>query len=144
MLRDYHDIRSRISDPILWWDDQGVPRYCEFRPEECGVYDRVVALVEVACQACREPFRVAVTFDQLSLHQLGERYSLPTTGNIGSFHYGDPPAHGAEECPGNPMNVESIRVLEFWQRDQQAWVRRPEHEVYIGEQEHGGPTLDNL
>lgn len=64
MLRDYDDIRSRISDPIFWWDDNGVPRYCHFRPQQCGVYDVVVALVEVACQACLERFRVAVTFEQ--------------------------------------------------------------------------------
>jgi hypothetical protein len=56
MLRDYHDIRSRIADPILWWDENGVPRYREFKPQECGVYDVVVALVEVACQACLERF----------------------------------------------------------------------------------------
>ena len=42
------------------------------------------------------------------------------------------------------MNVESIRVLEFWQRHQQVWVRRPEYEVYIGEKEHDGPTIDAL
>lgn len=144
MLRNYHDIRSRIRDPILWRDDNGVPRYCEFRPQECGVYDVVVALVEVGCQACMEPFRVAVTFDQPSRQRLGDRYTLPTAGNIGSFRYGDPPSHGIEGCAGNTMNSESIRVLEFWQRDQLEWVRRPEFEVYIGEQDHEGPTLDSL
>jgi len=32
MLRRYDDIRSRIGDPIRWWDDNGVPRYCDFSP----------------------------------------------------------------------------------------------------------------
>src|SRR3989454_3011954 len=93
MLRSYDDIRSRIKDAIRWWDDNGVPRYCDFSPEECGVYDVVVALVEVGCQACMERFRVAVTFDRESLRQVGERYALPTAGNIGTFRYGDPPFH---------------------------------------------------
>ena len=92
MLRRYDDILSRIVDPILWWDDNGVPRYCEFHPGKCGVYDEVVALVEVCCQSCRQLFRVAVTFDRYSRERLGDRYKLPTNGDIGSFHYGDPPA----------------------------------------------------
>lgn len=146
MLRAYQDIRSRIHDPILWWDDNGVPRYCEFRPQECGVYDVVVALIEVGCQACRQPFRVAVTFAESSLKRLGERYTLPTAGDIGSFHYGDPPSHSHDGvgCTGNTMLSESIRVLEFWQSDWCKWVRRPEYEVYIGEHDHEGPTIDDL
>lgn len=142
MLRDYHDIRSRISDPILWWDHNGVPRYCEFRPQECGVYDLFVALVEVGCQACREHFRVAVTFDRPSLEQVGDRYMLPTAGHIGSFHYGDSPAHGDPGCVGATMNVESVRVLEFWDRTDGEWVRRTEHEVYVGEHERDDDMSD--
>lgn len=112
-----------------------MPRYSQFRPQECGVYDLVVALVEVGCQACKEHFRVAVTFDRSSRQQLGDGYVLPTAGDIGSFHYGDPPAHGDPGCVGATMNVESVRVLEFWDRHDGEWVRRPEHEVYVGE--HG-------
>src|SRR3989442_11748920 len=29
MPRSYDDIRSRIKDAIRWWDDNGVPRYCD-------------------------------------------------------------------------------------------------------------------
>ena len=146
MLRSYGDIRSRITDPIRWWDDNGVPRYCDFSPEECGVSDVVVALVEVGCQACMERFRVAVTFDRESLRQVGWRYALPTAGNIGSFRYGDPPihSHGIDGCVGNTMSSESIRVLEFWQRVQQNWMRHPEYEIYIGDQERGRKTLDEF
>jgi hypothetical protein len=146
MLRSYNDIRSRIRDAIRWWDDNGVPRYCDFSPEECGVYDVVVALVEVGCQACTERFRVAVTFDRESQRQVGDRYALPAAGNIGTFRYGDPPSHsrGADGCVGNTMSSESIRVLELWQRDQQNWIRHPECEIYIGEQEHEGATLDEF
>jgi hypothetical protein len=124
MLRDYNDIYSRISDPILWWDDNGVPRYCEFHPSKCGVYEVVVALVEVLCHSCRAHFRVTVSFDRYSLHDLGDRYAPPTTGGIGSFHFGDPPAHG-DGCLGNTMQAHSIRVLEFWQHDDRDWTRHP-------------------
>ena len=146
MLRSYDDIHSRIADPIRWWDDNGVPRYCDFSPEKCGVYDDVVALVEVGCQACMKRFRVAVTFDGESRRQVGEQYALPTIGNIGSFAYRDPPSHfhGTDGCVGNTMTSESIRVLEFWQRDQQDWIRHPEFEIYVGEQEHEGATLDDF
>lgn len=146
MLRDYGDIRSRISDLILWWDDNGVPRYCEFRPQECGVYDTVVALVEVACQACQERFRVAVNFDGSTIRQRGEGYKLPTDGAIGSFHYGDPPSHSHdnEGCAGNTMLVEAVRVLEFWERVDFNWVRRPQYEVYVGEHEREDDVEDLL
>ena len=139
-------IRSRIKDDIRWWDDNGVPRYREFSPTQCGVYDVVVALVEVGCQACMERFHVAVTFNQESLRQVGERYALPTAGNIGTFRYGDPPfhSHGTDGCVGNTMNSESIRVLEFWQRDLQNWTRHTECETYIGEHEREGAALDEF
>lgn len=93
-----------------------------------------------------KPFRAALTSDRASLQELGECYTLPTVGNVGSFHYGDAPSHchGADGCAGNTMNIESIRVLEFWQREGQDWVRHPEYELYIGEQDHEGPTLDDL
>ena len=141
MLRNYEDIRSRISDPIRWWDNNGVPRYCEFHPSRCGIYDAVVALVEVACQACGKRFLVAVTLDGHALEELGDRYRRPTHGDIGSFHYGDPPSHRAEGClAGDTMNVESVRVAEFWEREAGEWRRLPEHEVYIGEHDLQEPV----
>lgn len=141
MLRDYDDIRSRISDPVLWWDDNGVPRYCEFHPSRCGIYDAVVALIEVACQGCGRRLLVAVTLDGPALQELGDRYRRPTRGDIGSFHCGDPPSHGAEGCvAGDTMNVESVRLVEFWEREAGGWRRRPDHEVYIGETDRAEET----
>ena len=32
MLPNYEDILSRIAEPPRWFDEQGVPRYCEFAP----------------------------------------------------------------------------------------------------------------
>jgi hypothetical protein len=42
------------------------------------------------------------------------------------------------------MSSESIRVLEFWHRDQQNWIRHPEYEIYIGDQERKSETLDEF
>ena len=75
--------------------------------------DIAVALVDMACQACQERFRVAVSFDESTIRQRGDKYTLPTEGDIGSFNYGDPPSH--DECVGNTMNVEAVRVLELLQ-----------------------------
>ena len=33
MHHHYADIRDRLGTP-LWWDEYGVPRYCEFGPNE--------------------------------------------------------------------------------------------------------------
>ena len=38
------------------------------------------------------------------------------------------------------MNVESVRVVEFWEREAREWRRRPEHEVYIGETDRAEET----
>jgi hypothetical protein len=132
MLRDYEDIRSRISDPILWWDDNGVPRYCEFHPSRCGIYDVAAALVDVSCQACGRRFLVAMTMDRSALQKLGDAYRRPSHGDVGSFRYGDPPSHRHEGCAaGDTMNVEGVRVVQFWEREAGEWRRRPAHEVYI-------------
>jgi hypothetical protein len=52
----------------------------------------------------------------------------------GSIHYGDPPRHGWDECPGgDTMNCDDLRVLAYWRSgDHRAkephWVRVPEVE----------------
>jgi hypothetical protein len=125
MLHHYRDIISRIDDDPSWFDEAGVPRYCEFEPRACAnIYAREVALVEIACQACGKRFKVsfsrnAVTriLDGSYLAELIERKEL---------HYGDPPNVGC--CPAGPtMNSIPLRVLEYhhatnagrWKRDQE-------------------------
>ncbi len=49
MKNGYEDIREKLGEP-RWFDDHGVPRYCEFAPRRCSVYCRFVALVEIVCQ----------------------------------------------------------------------------------------------
>lgn len=148
MLRDYADIIDRLGEP-QWWDDNGCPRYCDFHPDHCGVYDDHIALLEVACQECARSFRVAVAWDRTSAMMgaamRGEkevpRPSLPQPGATdrspweaaGSFNFGDPPCHGDDgrgnDCAaGATMSAVPVRVLEFWRRGADtghAWVRVP-------------------
>lgn len=135
MLRDYKDITDKLGDP-QWWDDNGCPRYCDFSPNVCGVYDHVVALLEIACQSCDERFRVVVSYDRLRLWQRTEKRTgvgkqfYPTATDINGFHFGDPPPHG---CVGDTMNCDTYRVVEFWRRKadpaEWGWERAPEYEV---------------
>jgi hypothetical protein len=125
MLRDYDDIRKRLGEP-LWWDGNGVPRYDPFTPEQCGIYDRHVAFMEIACQACGETFMVASEWGGTYEH-LVEKPALPdfTKGSgwdaVGSFHYGDPPRHSKEDgcMSGDTMNSIPVEVIEFWSKD---WI----------------------
>ena len=91
MLRDYRDIRQRLGDP-LWWDDNGVPRYDAFAPDLCGVYDRYIAFNLVGCQGCDRQFKITAVITSIDMAR--DKVTLPTEHSVGSFHYGDPPAHG--------------------------------------------------
>jgi hypothetical protein len=135
---DYYDITEKLGEP-LWYDSEGVPRYCEFSPMKCGIYIDSVALVEIECQHCGKGFKVARQMDRTNM--LMPRYidsdwqptlPNPREGVIGSFHYGDPPAHPSgpyNRCTGDTMNSVPIEVLEFWdRRDFGDWTRRPECE----------------
>mgnify|MGYP000063990483 CR=1 FL=1 len=121
----YDDIIERAGKPD-WYSDSGVPRYGEFKPDLCSVYGRHIAYLEIACQNCGERFRVASAISMMTLDP-----KMPTADAIESFHYGDPPRHG---CIGDTMNVDTLRVIEFWSRGYleeepyTGWTRRPELE----------------
>lgn len=139
MLRDYKDITDKLGPP-QWWDDNGCPRYCPFKPDECGVYDQVVALIEIACQDCGRRFLVAVSFDRISLWRTEARKPsgmsfYPSAESINAFHFGDPPQHG---CVGDTMNCDTYRVIEFWRKNESSfdWERVAEYEITY---EHGQP-----
>lgn len=112
MLRSYADILERLGVP-KWWDDQGAPRYCDFHPEHCGVYDVYVAFLTIQCQlpACGRRFDVASSIRAIPMVPEGE-IVWPTDDDAGSFHYGDPPPHG---CIGDTMNCETVKVLAVWE-----------------------------
>ena len=145
MYRLYSDIRDKLGEP-LWHDEHGVPRYCEFHPEHCGIYDRHVALLEIECQSCGQRFPVSASWDHGDAIQAWvsagkpqgfkweDALELPTpTNHGGSFTFGDAPWHGERQCAGTTMTTDTIRVLQFWSRDGGEhgfdWRRRPEFEV---------------
>jgi hypothetical protein len=118
----YNDIRDRISDPPIWWDEVGVPRYCKFGPSETNrIYATEVVYFAIVCQNCEQEFNVA-----LSWHPVNRYPSLRERVELDTLHYGDPPNLGC--CPAGPtMNSEPLHVWEFWQKDSSGfgWERVP-------------------
>lgn len=144
MNNSYMDIRSRIPAEPIWFDENAVPRYCEFSPEKVSdIYSDRVALVLISCQGCNHQFMVAFS------SSLGTRIEfLMRAGYVGKeienldndilwkdiqnrrLHYGDPPNINC--CAAGPtMNCIDHRVLEAWQKENFKWVRKPEFEVPI-------------
>lgn len=126
---DYSDITERAGPPI-WWDENAVPRYVPFAPKHCDIYAREVVLMVIACQGCRTEFNVAMS-------SVANRYDLseghPTLLFLygGPPHFGDPPNAGG--CPAGPtMNVDFVRVLEHWVRENHQWTRCPRDPTRTG------------
>jgi len=131
MHNSYLDIVSRIAESPKWWDENAVPRYDVFVPNGvANIYAKSVALVEIACQSCGTTFPVAFSDAGPLWSALAEGYcNLATQIEEQTLHYGDPPNACCQI--GATMNCEDIRVLEFWEKDSQAfeWVRKPELEI---------------
>ncbi len=148
MNRSYDDLTSRLGPP-LWWDMHAVPRYVEFHPEHCGVYDDFVALVELACQGCQRRLLCSVEIARFTHLRRTDRWEviMPTAESPGDFdRYGDPPIHGAG-CIGCTMGSGIYRIVEFWIRDHErgptwmTWVRHQEYEFDYGAKPFGGESL---
>lgn len=127
MLRAYDDITRRLGVP-LWWDDQGVPRYDGFTPQQCGIYDDYIAYCLIRCQACMQTFQVANAKRRITSSDL-------PMGTLLSWEYGDPPAHDSREghgrCSGMTMNSILVQIIEFWEHGDRGWVRNWAHEVVV-------------
>ncbi len=83
MLEGYEDILSRISEPPIWYDQNGVPRYAKFHPNMCpNIYADKVVLAQIACQECGEKFLV-------EMH--ASIWSDRDASDPRKWHYGDPP-----------------------------------------------------
>jgi len=120
---DYADIRSRIPEPPKWFDEHGVPRYCDFAPgEQANIYADEVVLALVTCQGCGHEF--SVCFSHTMSFAVAEAIrdgndphgvkSLADLIRLRELHYGDPP--NIQCCPSGPtMNSELRRVIEYWQ-----------------------------
>lgn len=117
MRAHYHDILSRMPTPPEWFDENGVPRYEAFSPRlGADIYAHTCALLEIECQACREKFLAAISWHSW-------RFEM-------DLEYGDPP--NIECCPSGPtMTSIPLRVVEWWEREDGEWFRRPEREVEI-------------
>lgn len=139
MHQSYRDIREKLGEPV-WWDEYGVPRYCQFQPRcAANIYAHEVTLLEIACQACGRLFHVADAGNILDFSP--DRPTLRQAIENGTIHYGDPPNVGC--CPaGATMNCEDLRVLEYWYKDYTAgiwdWTRVPELEVWLPDSQRSG------
>lgn len=141
MHNSYRDITSRITEDPAWFDENGVPRYGVFTPNALpDIYADECALVEIACQDCRTRYRVAFSSSKMSrvmtAMRLGQDHSAipnrPIADAIrcGAIDYGDPPNHGHDEgCAGPTMTSDAVRVLEYWSRNDPAYVDPDRHVV---------------
>jgi hypothetical protein len=146
MYQPYIDILDRLGNP-LWWDEHGVPRYEAFTPRLCSdIYADFAALLEIQCQECDRTFPVASSWNLVenaldrSEKNPPQDCKLPHDGDAGDFTYGDAPWHdsnpeGKGQCGGTTMTTFVVRILQFYKRDVGDWIRLPEHEVYVGEQD---------
>ncbi|MDQ3933411.1 MAG: hypothetical protein M3340_02130 [Actinomycetota bacterium] len=124
MNHSYADIREKLGEP-QWWDENAVPRYCDFAPERCAnIYALEAVLLEIACQDCGTPFLVAISRAE------GAGMTLEQAVVASEIHYGDPPNAGC--CGAGPtMNSVPRRVIEFWVRRRFEWFRSSDLERTI-------------
>lgn len=132
MKHHYKDIRALTSEPPLWFDEDGVPRYCEFSHGECAnIYAREVVLLMIACQNCGAVYEVC-------LSQNGKVHGQPTLASQikdGSIGYGDPPNMGC--CAAGPtMSCMNLRVLQYWSNPSiTKWERSSALEISLPDSE---------
>ena len=127
MLPNYEDILSRIAEPPRWFDEQGVPRYCDFAPRRiANIYARECALVAIECQSCGRPFIVALDTGTANSNVISSPGHEPPWRSLAEIirshqiEYRDPPN---VECCGVGAMQTSItrRVLEYWERIQETY-----------------------
>lgn len=133
MHNNYSDIISRISDPILWFDERAVPRFDPFSPNNtANIYADECCLMEIDCQGCKQRFLVAMSRTKYDIF-MHNCESLEQEIRKQIIHYGDPPNIGC--CAGGPtMNCEDVRIVEYWRRDRKSlsgWERVPELEINL-------------
>ena len=138
----YKDIIDKLGQP-KWWDEAGVPRYCDFSPNEVAdIYADKAALIIVRCQGCGKHLPVAWSFRELSIicyvpgHPSGKdcfaSFTPPTREDSGSIGYSDAPSHidnQGKYCHlGCVMTTDIRQIKEFWSRDKIDWKRHKDFE----------------
>lgn len=134
MTQTFADIKALTDKLPTWYDEHGIPRYCEFTPDEVvSIYAQRAAFLEISCQCCSEKFMVAMHLDMLGAGTHKEWGDTPEAAAL--LHYGDPPAHG---CTGDSMNCIDLRIVEYWVRliewakfcqNDSMWERRKDLEI---------------
>jgi len=128
MFHHYADILSRIAEPPRWWDEQGVPRYCEFAPHQlANIYANECALMAIECSGCGE--RIIAAIDDHTANEVRRipwqerpRVKIADLIRAGELDYGDPPNVGC--CRAGPsQGAISHRVIEYWFRFQDSYFQ---------------------
>ncbi|MFQ5796037.1 MAG: hypothetical protein ACE5JP_13445, partial [Candidatus Bipolaricaulia bacterium] len=116
------------------------------RTRSPNIYATHVAFLEIACQGCGRSFKVTVhcrkgieEHERKKMDLADPEVKLPSEGDVGWFHYGDPPRHtssdpnsGKIDCiGGDTMGSVPIKVLEFWIKEDLKWIRKPQYEVDV-------------
>jgi len=61
----YNDILELTDREPVWWTEDGVPRFCEFHPDDASnIYATEVVLLEIACQECGRRFLAELVFSR--------------------------------------------------------------------------------
>jgi hypothetical protein len=151
MNADYKDIRSRIQEQPLWFDEHAVPRYELFKPElVADIYAEEAVLFLIECQACGKRYKVAASFskcaatsDAYYMRELDEEGGLPDRPladeiRHGGINYGDPPNACDSGClAGSSMSSISIGVLQYWREVNGEWVRDASLEMFFAYNDGG-------
>lgn len=111
----YDDIYSRIKDPIKWFDEMAVPRYCDFHPAKlANIHANQVVLFLLACQYCEAKFNVAYStnrYNEYPIADLVVNSSIKEINN--SFYTPDPPNTNCCDT-GLSMTTDVLDILEIW------------------------------
>lgn len=121
---NYKDIIESAGVDPKWYDENGVPRFCEFHPWRAVRPDAHEAfLIEVGCQDCGRLFKVAMTWLKSDAEDgVSEFSGLPLSSGK-AFQYGALPNVGCCQI-GPTMSSDFVGVLEGWRRaSMQPWEK---------------------
>lgn len=111
MNNSYDDIKSLTKVKPYWYDDNGVPRYCEPHPDHLpNIYCNRAVFIRISCQSCGQKFIVSIS----QHNNLLDKVKVDLPFEIGWLDYGDPPIHN---CVGDSMSSESIELISAWIRN---------------------------
>lgn len=114
----YRDITAPLGAP-RWWDENAVPRYCDFHPDYlANIYGEEAALVALKCASCGVLLPCALSKSRF--HVLGDGSMFLASGGLRDAFYGDPPHHSCEGG-GDSMTADIYHVIEKWTRREHDW-----------------------